>query len=279
MAASAARRGLRVVGAAAPVRPVRRPRCRRRARRRRRRGGDTGSVARDPPRDLGRRPACGDRPDHAIAASRDAPARAARRPRPRDGLHGHPDRPRPGPPRRGAGRLRRPRHLRPRPQHRPAAGVRPSPVRGDRAALGARRGPGHDRQPAVRGGHAAVVRRAVAGDRDELLVAPPAAGRGRAAPLPFRARPGAGRPGRALPRRPRPGSRHRAADRRAAAARGGRPPVPAGLRPAPGRSSRPPPAGRSTRVASTSCRRFRPTSSSTGSVPRTSSRCRSSPRR
>ncbi len=55
------------------------------------------------------------------------------------------------------------------------------------------------------------------------------------------------RPGRALPGRSRPGSRHRAADRGPPAARGQRPPVPARLRAA-GVDAMPPPRGR-TRTA------------------------------
>ena len=133
--------------------------------------GEPQSSAGSPPR--GRRPGpIGLRPPSsasprsrspfAPSASRRRPLAPAGRPRPRHGLHGHPDRARPRPARRRAGRLRRPRHLRRRRERRPAARPGPPAVRAGRAALGAAGEPRGDRQPAVRRGDGAAVRRPAA---------------------------------------------------------------------------------------------------------------------
>jgi len=110
-------------------------------------------------------PPCSDRPDRAFAARGDAAARPAGRPRPRNGLHGGPDRPRP----RAAGprgrRLRREGHLCRRREHRPAARAGPAARCLGRAALGAPGEPGHDREHALCGGHGTAVRSSPAGDR------------------------------------------------------------------------------------------------------------------
>jgi hypothetical protein len=117
--------------------------------------------------------------------------------------------------------------------------------------------------------------RAVAGDRDELRR--PRRRRPEDVPrAPFGARLHTGRPGRPYHGGPAP---DRGIEQLIEAPRSRRsPPRPLGHGPLQA-EPRPPPAGRSTRAASTSCRRSRPASSSTGSVPQTSSRCRSSPRR
>ena len=155
--------------------------------------------------------------------------------------------------------LRRPRHLRRRREHRPAAAAGAAAVRPHRARLGAPGGPGHDRQPALRGGHGSALRRRAAADRHELLVSTRGAGVGAAA-VPRRARPAIDRRGRALPRRPRPGSRHRAArSRRSRRCRA----TPTSCCSATARSQaeleRRAPRIRATAAGSTSCRRCRPT--------------------
>ena len=234
-----------------------------------------------PPRDLGRRPACGDRPDHPIAASRVTTARAARRPRPRDGLHGHPDRARPGPPRSGRRSSTTPATSTSTPRN---IARLPAFARRLFGAIERRWARAAARVVTVNRPYAEVMQRSFGGPLPAIVMncsfrrPPPAAD----APRRFhsRARPRAGRPGRPLPRRPRAGSRHRAADRRAAGCsrrtstcacsatarsrqssrraagrpeHGGPPPRPAGG-----------PARRAPRL---------------GRLPRTSSRCRSSPRR
>ena len=94
-----------------------------------RRGGPGPGRGGRPCPPVGRdRPVAGDRPQRARATPGDPPGRAAGRPVPRHGLHGHPGRARPRPPGRRTGRLRRPRHLRRRGQPGAAAPTSPTPV-------------------------------------------------------------------------------------------------------------------------------------------------------